>query len=70
MQSDPSQVAADKKEHRHHREEELAGAAALGVAGYETYEVSKQASNHQHIIRFLCVCVCVCVCLSIDSAKT
>ncbi len=66
MQSDPSQVAADQKEQRRHREEEIAGgvvgAAAVGAAGYETYEVSKQPTNQPltyHSI--LCVCVCVCV---------
>jgi len=75
VQSDPSQVAADQKEQRRHREEEIAGgvvgAAAVGAAGYETYEVSNQPTNQPltyHSI--LCVCVCVCVCSSIDSAKT
>jgi hypothetical protein len=60
-------VAADEKEQRRHHEEEIAGgvvgAAALGAAGYETYEVRKQATTN---ISFDFVCVC----LSIDSAKT
>jgi hypothetical protein len=62
VQSDPSQVAADQKEQRRHREEEIAGgvvgAAALGAAGYETYEVSDQPTTN---ISFDFVCVCVCV---------
>ncbi len=61
MQSDPSQVAADQKEHRHHREEELAGAAAVGVAGYETYEVSNQPTTNISFDFYVCVCVCMCV---------
>jgi hypothetical protein len=62
VQSDPSQVAADQKEQRRHRDEEIAGgvvgAAAVGAVGYETYEVSNQPTTN---ISFDFVCVCVCV---------